>query len=134
VIYRPSGLYGRGGPRHLYLNRAIDEALDKRVPPRLVGSGAALRNYIGVEDAAAWIVHDVLSSRTHNAPVYIAGGETLPIRNWLEGITEILLDGQSLTLLPGDSGSDVLVEQTPPPVSLTPFKRYLQKLHAERVG
>jgi nucleoside-diphosphate-sugar epimerase len=128
TIFRIGGIYGVHGPGHLGLNKAITDAVLHKTPPVLHGSGTGNRNYISVDDAAAWIVATVSSASPCGDIIYLAGKETMPIRQWLETIIDVLLPGSRLECLPGRDAANAVVCASESPVELTSFAEYLRKI------
>ena len=89
---RIAGVFGGNGPRHLGLNRAIDEALKGNAPTQ-VGSGDALRNYIYVKDVAQAIV-SALEHKLEGTHL-LAGSEVMSIHQMLTALCNVYLPGQS---------------------------------------
>ena len=128
VFFRLSGIYGVGGPYHLGINKAIDDALCGK-PPVLFGAGNGLRNYINVNDAANWIA-DVVHERVHISQIiYMAGKDFFSIRQWLQNIVDVLLPGQNVIEKNGNaSSSDVIVIASPTKTPICSFKEYLASI------
>ena len=114
---RFSGIFGVNGPEHLGINRAIKQA-KSGIVPKVVGSGAAKRNYVYVEDAAAMVEKCIADQLTG---VFIAGGETRSIREMLQSICDVWLPGQSPITVAGEESRDQLVEVSPELDSFRPF-------------
>lgn len=127
-IFRLHGIYGHTGPSHLGLNIAIREAFLHGKNPILRGNGLALRNYICVDDAAAWIVAETCAPHENRRTVYVAGSEIMPIQQWLQTIVDTLLPGGKIEKFSGEGGEDIIVESSPPPIQLQSFREYLQRL------
>lgn len=129
LVLRLAGVYGIKGPRHLGLNKAIDDAL-AGIPPTLQGSGSALRNYICVDDAAAWIVALLpnLFGTCSSTMAYVAAKESLSIHQYLQTLVDTLLPGKQIIHEEGEETPDVLVKAGPPPIILQSFVEYLTKI------
>jgi nucleoside-diphosphate-sugar epimerase len=86
-ILRISGIFGKKGPTHLGLNKAIEMAI-KGIPPEQIGSGSALRNYIYVKD----VVRAICYALDHNLKGIhlLAGSEELTISEMLKKVCEVL--------------------------------------------
>lgn len=132
TIFRMHGVYGVTGPSHLGLNLSMRNALLCGRNPVLHGSGLGLRNYICVDDAAAWIVDSVCTLNTDCRIVYMAGPETMPIRQWLQAIVDKLLPSGKIEELSGESTTDIVVEPSVAPVPLVAFEEYLLNLKEHR--
>ena len=107
-ILRIGGIFGRRGPQHLGLNRAIDAAIDQRQPPVVVGGGLGRRNYIFVHDLADAVVHCIESEveGVHLA----AGAETLSVREMMHHLCSALLPGGKPRFQEGPEAQDMVVE------------------------
>jgi UDP-glucose 4-epimerase len=107
---RIAGVFGKHGPTHLQLNRAIEGAMSGRCP-QIVGEGRARRNYIYVKDLAEVIVHalDHKVEGTH----LIAGSEAHPIRDMLRAVCEVFLPGSSPVPIAGVEADDQVVDPSP---------------------
>lgn len=132
AILRIAGIFGRHGPYHLGLNKAIDEAIDDARPPTLFGSGAAHRNYVYVEDLAETIVHCATYGKTGTH--LVAGRDVLTIRQMLESICFELAAGAQLVMQPGGDGANSVVVPSPELPKGRTFMEALKdiKTHATR--
>ena len=109
-ILRISGIFGRGGPSHLGINQAIDNAL-KGIPPVQYGDGRIKRNYIYVKDLCRTIRYclDQGIEGTH----LVGGSSVDTLAEMLEMICAELLPGQQPEVRPGKSGHDQLIDPSP---------------------
>jgi UDP-glucose 4-epimerase len=109
-VLRIAGVFGRAGPAHLGLNRAIEGAIEGQ-PPVQIGSGRALRNYIYVNDVARAIVHALQErlSGTH----LLAGHETVSLGEMLHQVCDAFTPGSGPVLKAGPEASDQLVMPSP---------------------
>lgn len=107
TILRIGGVFGRRGPEHLGLNRAIDCALDRREPPTVVGKGEGLRNYIFVDDLAQVVATCIDQSidGTH----LVGGSEPISIAAMLQKVCEVLLPGGQPNSVAGSESADSIV-------------------------
>lgn len=106
AILRFGGIFGMQGPSHLGINRAIDGALAGQVP-ELHGTGAALRNYLYVKDAAEMLLE--AATQPEISGVHLAAGcETLSIAEMLEEISQTFLS-VSFTNQGRDQASDQVI-------------------------
>ena len=136
VILRICGIYGLDGPEHLGLNRAISNAVHKKMVPVLKGPGKAKRNYICVHDVARWILYlvnnyEVVPHSTEpgiKEILYLAGPEVLTIEDYLKLIMETILPGMELERIDGFGSSDLIVKASSAPFSELTFKQYLSSL------
>lgn len=109
AVIRFGGVFGRGGPRHLGLNRALDGARAGQ-RPTMVGSGAAKRNYIHVNDAAV-VVSRCIAERLTG--MFYSGGEVQTIASMLQAICDVWLPGERPAVEAGAEGADQIVEASP---------------------
>ncbi len=109
TMIRFGGIYGRNGPAHLGLNRAIDAAAT-RVRPTIVGSGRARRNYIHVRDAAevAVVCHQNRIAGVHLS----AGPEVLSIETMLQKVCDRYLPGEKPDRIEGQEARDQIIESS----------------------
>ena len=110
AILRISGIFGKNGPAHLGLNRAIAGAL-KGKPPVLTGSGNIKRNYIYVKDLCRAIRYCL--DREMAGSHLVAGSFTNTMAEMLEMICTELLPGQKPEIRPGSDGFDQVVDPSP---------------------
>lgn len=135
-VLRICGIYGLDGPEHLGLNRAISNAVHKKIVPVLKGPGKAKRNYICVNDVARWILHLIRKYEViaHSAEtgtkeiLYLADSEVMTIENYLEFIVETILPGMELERIDGPESSDLIVKTSPAPFPQLTFRQYLNSL------
>ena len=128
TILRFAGLYGANGPYHLGLNKAIDLSL-KGKPPELRGPGNGKRNYLFVEDAASMIVY-CLEKRVQGVH-FCAGPEVYSIKQLLESICEVLLNGETVIYGSGSDTADQIVEPSSALPAGRSFKEVLKKIKKE---
>ncbi|MDC0336044.1 NAD(P)-dependent oxidoreductase [Pseudodesulfovibrio sp.] len=133
TVVRIAGIYGLDGPAHLGLNTAITKAIRNGLPPILNGPGSGRRNYIGLDDAAAWFVWLALNPTQAPRLTYMASDETLSIREYLATLERNVPLNRPMEKRPGNDCGDCLVEPVSPPVSLIPFEEYI-KTAVRRVG
>jgi nucleoside-diphosphate-sugar epimerase len=108
TILRSSGIFGYHGPAHLAVNRAIDAAVDEHRAPTLVGTGAAKRNYIFVEDLAAAIS---LCARAGIDGVHLVSGREInTIKEMVDMIGEVFVPASKITMISGNESTDVTIE------------------------
>ena len=108
-ILRFCGLWGEGGPEHLMLNRAINKALDGKVPT-IYGSGRAMRNYLYVMDAAEIVID---SLKEEKQGTYLVGGaERLSISEMLQKVCQVFLPGQVPKHVEHEEVLDQIIEST----------------------
>lgn len=125
AIIRFGGIFGPTGPEHLGINRAIRQA-QAGVVPAAVGTGAARRNYIYIEDAAAGVRTCVANGLTG---LFFSGGESLSFREMLQSICDVWLPGRGPVMRAGDDGPDQLVHVSP---ELGPTRTFREALEHAR--
>lgn len=107
AILRFGGIFGLQGPSHLGLNRAIDGALEGKVPV-VIGAGSARRNYLYVKDAAQMIVSATTSADISGVHL-AAGSEELSLEYMLETVSQTFLSVNCVHE-EGPDASDQLIE------------------------
>jgi nucleoside-diphosphate-sugar epimerase len=110
AVLRLAGVFGRGGPTHLGLNRALADAAAGRAP-RLVGEGRARRNYVYVEDVARVVVH-AAESRLGGTHV-VGGGDVLTVEEMLDAVCDVLAPGLRPAREPGPEAADQIAVHSP---------------------
>lgn len=121
TILRLPGVFGRHGPGHLGLNRAIADASSGR-PIELAGDGIARRNYVSSQQVA-----DIVNFSIDEGPlgVVYVGGEIVTLRACLEEVAA-LYDVQ-LRVMDGSPGQDSLVGCDPRLPKLEGFAASLRR-------
>jgi len=109
AILRIGGAFGRNGPKHLSLNRSIDNALNG-IRPIQYGAGNQKRNYIYVEDLADILLY-CLENRIEGTHL-IAGSNTNTVSEMLETICHILLPDKNPEYKSGDNSHDQIIEHS----------------------
>ncbi len=113
---RFSGIFGKMGPDHLGLNRAIRAADDGQYPT-VVGIGQARRNYIYVEDAAHVLLQCV--EQQLDGVRWAGGAEVLTIAQMMQQICDAYKRGESPVFTEGPEAVDqVVVSSSDLPVGL----------------
>lgn len=127
-VLRIAGVFGYGGPTHLGLNRAIDEAI-RGEPPVQTGSGSALRNYVYVKDVAAAIVHTLQEHVTGTH--LLAGDEVMSVSAMLEQVCDTFAPGLHPVIKDGALALDQVII---PSVSLPKTRGFREALADIREG
>ena len=106
AILRIAGVFGRGGPQHLGLNKAIDGALNGETPMQY-GSGKIKRNYIYVEDLVNVIIYCMANQveGTH----LVAGSSVNTVAEMLQIICDKSTAGSHPKYLEGVDGQDQVI-------------------------
>jgi len=107
AILRISGVFGKNGPAHLGINRAIDDALCKIIPIQY-GGGEIKRNYIYVKELCSIIKFCIENNilGTH----LVAGSSINTISEMLQIICNVFLPGKKPQCHEGRNGYDQIVE------------------------
>jgi len=109
AIMRICGVFGKNGPKHLSLNRSIDNALNG-IRPIQYGAGNQKRNYIYVEDLAGILLY-CLENRIKGTHL-VAGSNINTISEMLETICHILLPGKKPEYKAGGNSHDQIIEHS----------------------
>lgn len=110
AILRISGIFGKEGPQHLGINKAIASAL-KGIPPLQYGDGKIKRNYIYVKDLCNIINYCI--DKTIEGTHLVGGALVNTLAEMLETICDVLLPGEKPGTRPGKGGLDQIVETSP---------------------
>lgn len=86
TILRIGGIFGLGGPQHLFLNKAI-ENVKRSVTLDLSDNGLGKRNYIFVEDLCTWIINIVRSKQL--GTVLMAGNDIVSMNEILSTLYKV---------------------------------------------
>ncbi len=129
LILRISGVYGNNGPKHLGINKAIDEAIKGQVPT-LIGNGQGKRNYIYVGDLAI-LVSQALNKKPHGIH-YVGGPKHISIVSMLEDICAVFLPGKSILRKETEKvGGDLILKPSSDLVRAREFKETLLAIKKE---
>lgn len=123
AIVRIGAIFGKRGPDHLGLNRAL-RAAAQGLPPTIVGKGKARRNYVHVDDAARAIVSCLNSQPT--GVLYCAGSEVLTIAEMMTLIGLVYLEGTLPFNKDGPEALDQIVEVSQQLPRARPFRVALE--------
>jgi nucleoside-diphosphate-sugar epimerase len=122
-ILRLGGIFGKNGPGHLGINKAINDA-KKRKLPTIVGTGEAKRNYIYVKDAAQAIFH---CTKERLKGIHYLGGEIKTISSMLSDICEVFIPGRQPEYIEGEEAKDQIIENSDY-FNITPFRAALGQM------
>ena len=123
-IIRIGGIYGGDGPEHLYLNKAIKNAINDAKTPTMVGSGQSKRNYIYVVDLANWITY--IAENKQTGKLIIAGTDVLDIKAILTLISELYLEGQEILVREHTEGpGDFIINGNKAPFPMRTYREAL---------
>lgn len=120
AILRISGIFGKNGPSHLGINKAIDAALNG-TPPVQYGQCKGKRNYIYVKDLCQ-IIRFCLEQNITGTHL-VGGPEPVAIAEMLNTICKHLLPGQTPEHRPGDPGRDQIIDHSPHLPKARPFQQ-----------
>ncbi|MFC2145944.1 NAD-dependent epimerase/dehydratase family protein [Acidobacteriota bacterium] len=125
AILRISGIFGKDGPPHLGINKAITGAL-QGTPPIQNGDGKIKRNYIYVKDLCNIIKYclDNTIEGTH----LVGGSQANAIAEMLGIICDVLLPGKKPEIRPGKGGHDQLIDHSPQLPHGRSFKEAIQDI------
>lgn len=109
IILRSGGIFGKNGPGHLGINRAITGALAGEAPTQY-GLGRIKRNYIYVKDLAEIIYFCIENKKegTH----FVAGAEINSMGEMLRIICNSFLNGKNLKISGEENGFDQIIEHS----------------------
>lgn len=128
-VLRFGGLFGREGPDHLGINRAIDGALNGAAPTR-VGEGSAKRNYLYVKDAARAVARAAAGLvGTH----LVAGSEILSIAEMLEEVCHGLAPDILPLFKAGSEAPDQIIVPSPDFGPSLSFRQAIADIRSDEV-
>jgi nucleoside-diphosphate-sugar epimerase len=120
-ILRIGGIYGYNGPEHLFLNRAIDNTLNKKGMFNIQNDGLGRRNYIYVEDLCSWIIN-LIKYKT-KGKYLIAGKEILSLKEIFLQMNEIFLEGKgNFSLDLSIKGKDQVIQTIFPDIIMHDYR------------
>lgn len=109
-LLRIGGIFGKNGPEHLGINKAINNALKGDTPVQY-GDGKAKRNYIYVNDLALIMVF-CLKEKIEGT--YLAAGSDIKtIAEMLQQICEVFLPNRNPEKKSGAAGTDQVIIHSP---------------------
>ncbi len=123
AIIRFAGIFGRTGPAHLGINRAIRDAIAGHLPV-VVGRGTGRRNYVSVQDATEQIERCVQARLTG---VFYSAGETRTMGEMLQAVCDVWLPGHSPRAQAGEEACDQIVYASPELGPHRPFRQALEE-------
>lgn len=130
AILRIGGIFGRGGPQHLMLNKAINDAL-KGEPPVQYGAGKIKRNYIYVEDLVDVIIY-CMENQIEGRHL-IAGSSINTVAEILQIICDKLLPGSRPNYLEGMDGHDQIITPSPSLPEGRSFEEAIEHIYKNRL-
>lgn len=109
TILRIAGVFGKGGPSHLGINKAINDAL-KGVIPVQYGTGKIKRNYIYVKDLSKII--EFCIERKIKGTHFVSGSSINTISEMLQLVCDVILPGRKPEYRQGTDGHDIIIEHS----------------------
>ena len=125
AVLRIGGVFGNNGPRHLGLNRTIQEALVGK-PPQIFGTGTGKRNYIYVEDLAPIIVQTVQSRAM--GTLLVSGHDVLSIAEMYQSVCDVFELSSAPQSCPGDSSRSQVIISSPDYTGKSSFSESLSSI------
>lgn len=107
AILRISGVFGKGGPHHLGINKSINDALNGLIPIQF-GYGSIKRNYIFVKDLCSML--NFCCENKVEGTHFVAGSYINTISEMLKIICDVFLSGKQPTHHDGNFSQDQVVE------------------------
>lgn len=126
-ILRIGGIYGYNGPEHLFLNRAINNAIDNHQILSIQNNGLGRRNYIYIEDLCSWIIHIIINKTS--GKFLVAGKEILSLKDIFLHLNNVLLGGKgqlNINLL--NKSTDQIIESSPPDIIMHDYQSALNDI------
>jgi nucleoside-diphosphate-sugar epimerase len=128
-ILRIGGIYGIDGPKHLFLNKIIDDVLNLNKNIILSNDGNALRNYIYVEDLAAWIIHII--KKQVFGKVLIAGPEILSLNGILNRLNNVFFDLKIITTK-SKIGMNQIIDVSLPDLNFLSYEKAFEDIKSKQ--
>jgi nucleoside-diphosphate-sugar epimerase len=120
-IIRIGGIYGYDGPKHLFLNRLINEAIEGNLDFKITNNGRGERNYIYVKDLCNWII-EIINSRS-TGKFLIAGPDTSSISSILKTLNNIFSKGKAtISVNDQQRGNHQIIHSSPTPIKLHTYQ------------
>ncbi len=108
-ILRIAGIFGKGGPSHLGINKAINNALNDKMPIQY-GRGEIRRNYIYVKDLSS-IIKFCVENEIEGVHL-VAGSSINTISDMLQIICNVFFPGRNPEYFEGSNGNDQIIEHS----------------------
>ena len=109
AILRIGGVFGKDGPEHLGLNRAISRAMTGNAPTQY-GRGEIKRNYIYVKDLAG-VIYYCMENQIEGTHL-VAGTRASSMGEMLQAICDVFLPEGNIIKTGTESGGDQLIENS----------------------
>jgi nucleoside-diphosphate-sugar epimerase len=128
TILRIGGIFGLGGPQHLFLNKAI-ENVKRSVTLDLSDNGLGKRNYIFVEDLCAWIINIVRSKQL--GTVLMAGNDIISMKEILSTLYKVFL-GEYIPFKTGSlQGKNQIIQSGGSSITIHSYERAFEIMKYE---
>jgi len=109
AILRIAGIFGKGGPPHLGMNKAINDALNDKIPIQY-GGGEIRRNYIYVKDLSNIIKFCV---ENEIEGVHLSAGSSInTVSDMLQIICNVFFSERNPEYREGGNGNDQIIEHS----------------------
>lgn len=109
AILRIAGTFGKGGPPHLGMNKAINNALNDKIPIQY-GGGEVGRNYIYVKDLSN-IIKFCVENEIEGVHL-VAGSSINIVSDMLQIICNVFFPGRNPEYREGSNGNDQIIEHS----------------------
>lgn len=128
TILRIGGIFGLGGPQHLFLNKAI-ENVKHGVTLDIHDNGLGKRNYIFVEDLCAWIINIVRSKQL--GTVLMAGNDIVSMNDILSALYKVFL-GEYIPFKTGSlQGKNQIIHSDSSSITINSYERAFEIMKYE---
>lgn len=108
TILRIGGIYGLGGPSHLFLNTALNKMVHERAIPTLNNDGKGRRNYLYVKDLCNIMLEIMQQRRT--GKFVLAGNEILGMADIFNTAFDVLLKRHERIAVNDQPSADQVIE------------------------
>lgn len=128
TILRIGGIFGLGGPQHLFLNKAIEQ-VKHGVTLDINDNGLGKRNYIFVEDLCGWIIKIVRSKQL--GTVLMAGNDIVSMNDILSTLYKVFL-GKYIPFKTGSlQGKNQIIHSESSSISIHSYQRAFEIMKYE---
>ncbi len=128
TILRIGGIFGLGGPQHLFLNKAIEQ-VRHGVTLDINDNGLGKRNYIFVEDLCAWIIDIVLSKQI--GTVLMAGNDIVSMNDILSTLYKVYLGEYTPFERGSIQGKNQIIHSESPSITFHSYERAFEIMKCE---
>ncbi len=109
AILRIAGIFGKSGPTHLGINKAINNALNDKIPIQY-GGGEIGRNYIYIKDLSN-IIKFCIENEIEGVHL-VAGSSINTVSDMLQIICNVFFPGRNPEYREGSNGNDQIIEHS----------------------